>query len=163
MAGMAPRPIYRLDADAAAVARLKARIGLDLRELPGDPGAAEQLTAEVFGNNRADDLAHWRATAARSVAIERGGKLVGFAYRRGSGSARRPPRRRGKRDDACPGRLRFPARGPGDLRLSHRQPHAVQPGLRPAKHRPLISPAHRITLGPPQPRGSWGGPDPGTR
>src|SRR6266478_6623886 len=33
MAGMAPRwPIYRLEADAAAVARLRARVGLDARE-----------------------------------------------------------------------------------------------------------------------------------
>src|SRR5437870_1417217 len=33
MAGMAPRwPIYRLEGDAAAVARLRARVGLDARE-----------------------------------------------------------------------------------------------------------------------------------
>ena len=86
MAGMAPRwPIYRLDADAAAVARLKARVGLDPREreLPCDPGAAEMLTAEVFGHSRADDLAHWRGDGGASVAIERGGELVAFAYRRG--------------------------------------------------------------------------------
>ena len=86
MAGMAPRwPIYRLDADAAAVARLKARVGLDPREreLPCDPGAAEQLTAEVFGHSRADDLAHWRGDGGAAVAIERGGELAAFAYRRG--------------------------------------------------------------------------------
>jgi GNAT superfamily N-acetyltransferase len=43
MAGMAPRwPIYRLDGDAAAVARLKARAGLGPggREQPCDPGTA---------------------------------------------------------------------------------------------------------------------------
>src|SRR5213593_2693492 len=55
MAGMAPRwPIYRLEGDAAAVARLRARVGLDPREreLPCDPGAAEKLTAEVFGHGQ---------------------------------------------------------------------------------------------------------------
>jgi GNAT superfamily N-acetyltransferase len=86
MAGMAPRwPIYRLHGDAAAVMRLKARAGLDPREreLPCDPGAAEKLTAEVFGHGRADDLAHWRADGAAAVAIERGGGLTAFAYRRG--------------------------------------------------------------------------------
>src|SRR5205814_8124122 len=78
-------PIYRLDGDAAAVTRLKARAGLDPREreLPCDPGAAEKLTAEVFGHGRADDLAHWRSDGAAAVAIERGGELAAFAYRRG--------------------------------------------------------------------------------
>jgi GNAT superfamily N-acetyltransferase len=55
MAGMAPRwPIYRLDGDDAAVARLKTRAALDPREQepPCDPGAAEKLTSEVFGNDR---------------------------------------------------------------------------------------------------------------
>jgi GNAT superfamily N-acetyltransferase len=86
MAGMAPRwPIYRLDGDAAAVARLEARAGLDARkrELPCDPGAAEKLTAEVFGDGRADDLAHWLSDGGASVAIERGGEVAAFAYRRG--------------------------------------------------------------------------------
>jgi len=86
MAGMAPRwPIYRLDGDAAAVTRLKARAGLDprARELPCDPGAAETLTAEVFGHGRADDLAHWRGDGGEAVAIEHGGDLAAFAYRRG--------------------------------------------------------------------------------
>src|SRR5215813_14197758 len=86
MAGMAPRwPIYRLDGDAAAVARLKARAGLDPREreVPCDPSAAEKLTAEVFDHGRADDLAHCRSDGGASVAIERGGELAAFAYRRG--------------------------------------------------------------------------------
>src|SRR5437870_10393084 len=86
MAGMAPRwPIYRLEGDAAAVARLRARVGLDAQEqeLPCDPAAAETLTAEVFGHDRADDLAHWRSDASAAVAIERGGELTAFAYRRG--------------------------------------------------------------------------------
>src|SRR5438093_6787743 len=86
MAGMAPRwPIYRLDGDAAAVTRLKARAGLDPREreLPCDPGAAEKLTAEVFCHGRADDLAHFRGDGGAAVAIERGGELAAFAYRRG--------------------------------------------------------------------------------
>jgi len=86
MAGMAPRwPIYRLDGDAAAVTRLKARAGLDPREreLPCDPGAAQTLTAEVFGHGRADDLAYWRGDGGAVVAIERGGELAAFAYRRG--------------------------------------------------------------------------------
>src|SRR2546428_395920 len=79
MAGMAPRwPIYRLDGDAAAVMRLKARAGLDPREreLPCDPGAAEKLTAEVFGHGRADDLAHWRG----------GGRAGGGGGGRGGGA-----------------------------------------------------------------------------
>jgi GNAT superfamily N-acetyltransferase len=86
MAGMAPRwPIYRLDADAAAVARLEARAGLDarVRERACDPGAAEKLTAEVFGDSRAADLAHWRGDGGVTVAIERGGALPAFACRRG--------------------------------------------------------------------------------
>ena len=86
MAGMAPRwPIYRLDGDAAAVTRLEARAGLESRErrLPCDPGAAEKLTAEVFGHGRADDLTHWRSDASAVVAIERGGEVAAFAYRRG--------------------------------------------------------------------------------
>ncbi|MET0851891.1 MAG: GNAT family N-acetyltransferase [Candidatus Rokuibacteriota bacterium] len=85
MAGMTPRwPIYRLDGDAAAVARLTARAGLDPQgqEAACDPGTAERLTAEVFGNPRADDLAHWRNDGGASVAIERGGESVAFAYRR---------------------------------------------------------------------------------
>jgi GNAT superfamily N-acetyltransferase len=86
MAGMTPRwPIYRLEGDAAAVARLKARAGLGPRERlqPCDPGAAEKLTAEVLGHDRADDLAFWRRDGAAAVAIERGGELAAFAYRRG--------------------------------------------------------------------------------
>ena len=86
LAGMPPRwPIYRLDGDAAAVARLEARVGLDPREQarPCDPGAAEKLTAEVFGHDRAADLAHWRGDGGAAVAIERGGELAAFAYRRG--------------------------------------------------------------------------------
>jgi len=87
MAGMAPRwPIYRLDGDAAAVARLTARVGLDPREreVPCDPGAAEKLTADVFGDGRADDFAHWRRDGGAAVAIERGGEVAAFAYRRGA-------------------------------------------------------------------------------
>jgi hypothetical protein len=86
LAGMAPRwPIYRLDADAAAVARLQARAGLQPREreVPCDPGAAEKLLAEAFGYDRAADLAHWRGDGGAAAAIERGGELAGFAYRRG--------------------------------------------------------------------------------
>jgi GNAT superfamily N-acetyltransferase len=86
MAGMAPRwPIYRLDGDVTAVARLKARVGLDprARELPCDPGAAEKLTADVFGHGRADDLAHFRSDGGAAVAIERGGEVAAFASRRG--------------------------------------------------------------------------------
>jgi ribosomal protein S18 acetylase RimI-like enzyme len=86
LAGMAPRwPMYRLEGDAAAVARLTARVGLDprARELPCDPVDAEKLTAEVFGDGRADDLAYWRSDASAAVAIERGGELTAFAYRRG--------------------------------------------------------------------------------
>jgi hypothetical protein len=52
------------------------------RELPCDPGAAEKLTTEVLGHGRADDLAHWRRDGAAAVAIERGGELAAFAYRR---------------------------------------------------------------------------------
>ena len=87
MAGMAPRwSIYCLDGDAAAVARLEARIGLDPRKraLPCDPAAAETLVAEAFGHGRADDLAHCLRDGAASVAIERGGEVAAFAYRRGA-------------------------------------------------------------------------------
>jgi GNAT superfamily N-acetyltransferase len=86
MAGMAPRwPIYRLDGDAAAVARLGARVALDPRkqERPCDPGAAETLVAEVFSHGRAHDLAHCLSDGGASVAIERGGAVTAFAYRRG--------------------------------------------------------------------------------
>src|SRR5436309_1278784 len=64
---------------------LAARVGLDAREreLPCDPAAAEKLTAEVFGHGRADDLAYWRSDASAALAIERGGELTAFAYRRG--------------------------------------------------------------------------------
>src|SRR5438132_1233051 len=77
------RPATR-PGDAPAVTRLKARAGLDPRdqELPCDPGAAEKLTAEVFGHGRADDLAHWRGDGGVAVAMERGGELAAFAYRR---------------------------------------------------------------------------------
>jgi GNAT superfamily N-acetyltransferase len=86
MAGMTPRwPIYPLDGDAAAVARLQARAGRGAREreVPCDPGVAEKLTAEVFGHARAGDLAHWRHDGAAALAIERGGEVAAFAYRRG--------------------------------------------------------------------------------
>ena len=86
MAGMAPRwPIYRLEGDAAAVARLGARAGLDQRArmLPCDPVTAEKLTAEVCGFSRADDLAYWRGDGGPVVAIERAGEIAAFAYRRG--------------------------------------------------------------------------------
>jgi hypothetical protein len=86
MARMAPRwPIYPLEGDAAAVARLEARVRLDPRdrERSCDPGDAEKLTAEVFGHGRADDLAHVRSDGGTAVAIERGGEVAGFAYRRG--------------------------------------------------------------------------------
>src|SRR5215813_3795161 len=55
MAGMAPRwPIYRVDGDTAAVARLRERAALDPleREVPCDPGVAEKLTAEGPGEER---------------------------------------------------------------------------------------------------------------
>jgi GNAT superfamily N-acetyltransferase len=87
MAGMAPRwPIYRVDGDAAAVARLRARaaLGPRERELSCDPGTAEKLTAEVFGHDRADDLSHWRGDGGDAVAIARGGELAAFAHRRGA-------------------------------------------------------------------------------
>jgi GNAT superfamily N-acetyltransferase len=87
MAGMAPRwPIYRVEGDAAAVARFRARAGLDPRprEVPCDPTTAEKLTAEVFGYSRADDLAYWRSDGAEAVAIEHGGEIAAFAYRRGN-------------------------------------------------------------------------------
>jgi hypothetical protein len=86
LAGMAPRwPIYRLDGDAASVARLKAQVGLGPQEgeLPCDPAAAEKLMAEVLGDGRAEDLAHWRGDGGAAVAIERGGEIAAFAYRRG--------------------------------------------------------------------------------
>jgi hypothetical protein len=44
--------------------------------LPCDPGAAEKLTAEVFGHRRADDLAHWQGDSGAAVAIERGGESL---------------------------------------------------------------------------------------
>jgi hypothetical protein len=71
--------------DVAAVARLQARVGLDLRprELPHDLGAAEKLVAEGFGDGRAHDLIHWRNDGGAAVAIERGGALAAFAFRRG--------------------------------------------------------------------------------
>ena len=87
MAGMAPRwPIYPLDGDAAAVARLAARVGLEprQRELRCEPGAAEKLTAEAFGHDRAGDLAHWRSDGGTAVSIGRGGEPAAFAYRRGT-------------------------------------------------------------------------------
>jgi GNAT superfamily N-acetyltransferase len=86
MAGMAPRwPIYRLDGDAAAVARLLARVGLDrrARAIPCPSGTAEKLTAEAFGYDRAADLAHCRGDGGTAVAIERGSEASAFAYRRG--------------------------------------------------------------------------------
>ena len=86
MAGMAPRwPIYRLDGDAEAVARLKERAGLNPREQerPCDPGAAEKLTAEALGDPRPGDLAHWRRDGGIGLAIERDGEVTAFAYRRG--------------------------------------------------------------------------------
>src|SRR5262249_3739239 len=82
MAGMAPRwPIYRLDGDATAVARLNARAGLDPREreAPCGPGAAEKLIAEVFGHGRADDLAHWRGGGRASRAVQRRGRPASVA------------------------------------------------------------------------------------
>src|SRR5256886_11171387 len=91
MAGMAPRwPIYRLDGDAAAVTRLKARAGLDPREqeLPCDPGPAEKLTAEVFGHGRADDLAYFRGDACAAVAIDRAGDPAASASPRGTAGGR---------------------------------------------------------------------------
>ena len=86
MAGMAPRwPIYPLEGDAAAVARLEARVGLDRhgQEVPCGPGVAEKLTAEILGHGRDDDLAHWRGDGGATMAIERGGEVAAFAYRRG--------------------------------------------------------------------------------
>src|SRR5438128_12026953 len=52
---MAPRwPIYRLEGGAAAVARLKARVGLDPREreLPCDPGASRSGWTSRTGPSR---------------------------------------------------------------------------------------------------------------
>ena len=86
MAGMAPRwPIYPLEGDATAVARLQARAGRDPREreVPCDPGVAEKLITEVFGYDRADDLAHWRGDGGAAVMIARGGAIAAFACRRG--------------------------------------------------------------------------------
>ena len=54
------------------------------REVPCDPGVAEKLTAEVFGEDRADDLAHWRGDGGSALAIARGGDVAAFAYRRGT-------------------------------------------------------------------------------
>ena len=159
MAGMAPRwPIYRLEGDAAAVARLRALVGLDAREreLPCEPGAAEKLTAEVFGHGRADDLAYWRSDASAAVAIERGGMLTAFAYRRGERigpaagrdetallqavAAGRKRGRRGKGDGASPRRLRFPARGAGRLRLPNRRARGLPrlAAVRPARALPAL-------------------------
>src|SRR5215831_2532426 len=87
MAGMAPRwPIYRVEGDAAAVARFTALVGLDrrARKLSCDPIVADNLTAEVLGYSRADDLSHWRSDGAEAVAIEREGEIAAFAYRRGN-------------------------------------------------------------------------------
>jgi hypothetical protein len=59
----------------------------------------EKLTAEVFGHDRAGDLAHWRSDASAAVAIERGGDVAGLrlpaggADRAGGGA---------RRDDAPP-------------------------------------------------------------
>ncbi|HKZ08047.1 MAG TPA: GNAT family N-acetyltransferase [Methylomirabilota bacterium] len=86
MAGMVPRwPIYPLDGDAGAVARLESQVGLAPREgeLPCPPGAAEKLMADVLGDGRAEDLAHWRGDGGAAMAIERGGEITAFAYRRG--------------------------------------------------------------------------------
>ena len=86
MAGMAPRwPIYGLTGDAAAVTRLAARAGLDprRRELSCDSATAEKLTAEVFEHDRAIDLAHCQRDGGTAVAVERGGEIAAFAYRRG--------------------------------------------------------------------------------
>jgi GNAT superfamily N-acetyltransferase len=85
MAGMAPRwPIYRLDGDAAAVARFTTRVGFDsrARKLPHDLGAAEKLMAEVFCD-RAHDLVHWRGDGGTAVTIERSGEPAAFAFRHG--------------------------------------------------------------------------------
>ena len=86
MAGMAPRwPIYGLSGDAAAVARLEARVGRDRQpcELGHDLHAAEQLMTEAYGDSRAHDLSHWQNDRAATVAIERKGELAAFAFRRG--------------------------------------------------------------------------------
>ena len=58
-------------------------LSLTAQAYPCSPGAAEELTAEVFGDRRADDLAHWRSDGGAAAGIERGGKLAAFAYRRG--------------------------------------------------------------------------------
>jgi hypothetical protein len=44
-----------------------------MRALPCDPAVAEKLTAEVFGDGRADDLARWRRDGCAAVAVARGG------------------------------------------------------------------------------------------
>src|SRR5205814_405445 len=78
MAGMPPRwPIYPLEGDAAAAARFAARVGLDARErvLPCDRDTAEKLTAEAFGDARADDHAHWGSDGGTALAIERDGAV----------------------------------------------------------------------------------------
>src|SRR5207245_3262235 len=53
------------------------------RELLRRPGAAPRLPAGGLGHGRPDDLAHWRGDGGAAVAIERGGELAAFAYRRG--------------------------------------------------------------------------------
>jgi hypothetical protein len=86
MAGMAPRwPIYGLNGDAVAVTRLAARAGVDARQrqLSCDSAIAEKLTAAVFDHDRAVDLAHCQRDGGAAVAIERGGEIAAFAYRRG--------------------------------------------------------------------------------
>ena len=92
MAGMAPRwPIYRLEGDAAAVARLRARVGLDAREreLPCDPGAAEKLIAEVFGHGRAATWPTGGATPPRRWRSSAAASSLPSPIGGGSGSGRR--------------------------------------------------------------------------
>jgi ribosomal protein S18 acetylase RimI-like enzyme len=115
LAGMPPRwPIYRLDGDAAAVARLEARVGLDPRERarPCDPGAAEKLTAEVFGHDRAGDLAHWRGDGGAAVAIERAASSPPSPTGGESGSGRQ--RGATRRCSCTQSRLRRQARAAGE-------------------------------------------------
>jgi hypothetical protein len=59
------------------VTRLKARAGLDPRERerPCDPGAAEKLTAEVFGHGRAE-TAFLRAVATAAAGAGGGGSVT---------------------------------------------------------------------------------------
>jgi len=96
---MAPRwPIYRLEGDAAAVARLRARSGSTTRarELPCDPGGAEKLTAEVFGHGaRRRTWPTGGATPARRWRSSAGGMpppafavSAGEPYRAGGGTRR---------------------------------------------------------------------------